>query len=598
MRASHNLALVSGQTQSASPEAARYELARTRPLVRTWIATIPEIRRRDVAAVFSRRAFIRFAGLIAPDAELTEPFAKLFGRLDGMAAGLADTIAIYAANLPPIEGAHYISSLYTTLLTARDRSALGAFYTPPALVNRLIALADEAGLDWRVARVLDPASGGGAFLLAAAARMRAALEGANPALILAQIGSRLSAFELDPHAAWFGQASLDLMLSDLSLEARRPVPKVVKVCDTLEEPPSASFDLVVGNPPYGRVTLTADQRTRFARGLYGHANLYGVFTDIAVRWARKNGLIAFLTPTSVLGGQYFAALRGLLASDAPPDAIDFVCSRKGVFEDALQETLLALYRKGGKPRPIQIHYLQVVSEREAVLRTNGTVTLPADPTSPWLAPRSPEQSRIAAAASKMPARLEDWGYRVSTGPLVWNRFKDQLRDRPGKNTYPLLWAEAVTTDGRFVYRAEKKNHAPYFSTKAGEEWLVVRSPSVLVQRTTAKEQPRRLIAAELPQSFLDAHGPVVVENHLNMVRPDCMTPAVSPAALAAVLNSDIVDQVFRCISGSVAVSAFELEAIPLPPVKAMVAIERLVARGASRTAIDAALAKLYGIETP
>jgi len=41
-------------------------------------------------------------------------------------------------------------------------------------------------------------------------------------------------------------------------------------------------------------------------------------------------------------------------------------------------------------------------------------------------------------------------------------------------------------------------------------------------------------------------------------------PKVLTAVLAALLNSAVVDQVFRCISGSVAVSAFELEALPLP----------------------------------
>jgi adenine-specific DNA-methyltransferase len=208
----------------------------------------------------------------------------------------------------------------------------------------------------------------------------------------------------------------------------------------------------------------------------------------------------------------------------------------------------------------------------------------------------PEQSEIAAAASKMPARLADWGYGVSTGPLVWNRFKEQLRSKSGRNVYPLIWAEAVTADGRFVYRAERRGHAPYFHAGKRDEWLIVRQPAVLVQRTTAKEQPRRLIAAELPASFLAEHGAVVVENHLNMVRAR-VAPKVSPAAVAAVLNSAVVDQVFRCISGSVAVSAFELEAIPLPSAKAMAAVEKLVSCGASRQAVEEALTKLYGLAT-
>ncbi|MFH7191489.1 methylase, partial [Klebsiella pneumoniae] len=81
------------------------------------------------------------------------------------------------------------------------------------------------------------------------------------------------------------------------------------------------------------------------------------------------------------------------------------------------------------------------------------------------------------------------------------------------------WAEAVTSDGRFVFRAEKKNHQPYFRALAPDGWLQVRTPCVLVQRTTAKEQSRRLIAAELPAAFIQQHKAVVVENHLNMIRP-------------------------------------------------------------------------------
>lgn len=116
-----------------------------------------------------------------------------------------------------------------------------------------------------------------------------------------------------------------------------------------------------------------------------------------------------------------------------------------------------------------------------------------------------------------------------------------------------------------------------------------------MQRTTAKEQARRLIAAELPQEFIDAQGGVIVENHLNMVRA-IGKPKVTPAAVAAVINSDVVDQVFRCISGSVAVSAFELEAIPLPPASAMAEIERLVAKDAPRATIERALRGLYGLK--
>ena len=576
-------------------EGRRIELARARVVARAWSETVSESRRKSQAALFSRGAIEAFAAVIVPDLALSAPFVTPRGKLDATARQLAVSIGREAAALPMLEGCHFLTSLYTTLLPGKERSALGAFYTPPALVQRLLDLASEGGVDWSTARVLDPASGGGAFLLEAAARMRRALDGSEPAFILAQLGNRLSGFELDPHAASLSQAALEIILSDLRIGSGRDMPVFVKVCDTLEETPAELYDLVIGNPPYGRVTLTAAQRARFARSLYGHANLYGVFTDIALRWARPGGVIAYLTPTSMLGGQYYAALRKLLADKAPPVAIDFVHARRGVFEDVLQETLLALYCKGGTRRRFQVHYLHVDNEREARLTKNGKVGLPTDASAPWLAPREPAHVGLIKAAEGMATRLADWGYGVSTGPLVWNRFKPQMRARAGRGLHPLIWAEAVTADGRFIFRANKRNHAPYFKPELGDGWLVVDRSCVLVQRTTAKEQDRRLIAAELSQAFIDAHGGVVVENHLNMVRT-IGAAKVSPAAVAAVLNSDIVDQVFRCISGSVAVSAFELESIPLPPASAMATIEKLVAKGASRGTVEKSLRALYGVK--
>ena len=538
---------------------------------------------------------IAFAVLTAPDLELSAPLAKPHGVLDAAAINLAQVIGSLAARLPVIEGAHAITGLYTVLLPTHQRGALGAFYTPPALAERLLDMAGEGGLDWATAKILDPSCGGGAFLLPAAHRLRQALGNCAPALALKQIGNRLLGLELDPHAATLAQWALEVLLADLAAATGRPIPILVRVGDTLEVAPNARYDLVVGNPPYGRVGLTPEQRQRFARSLYGHANLYGVFTDIALRWTRPGGLVAYLTPTSFLAGHYFSALRRLLAQEAPPIALDFVQARSGVFEDVLQETLLAVYKRGARPGRAQVHYLTVTDERQAALTRNGTIGLPKDPASPWLAPRTPEHSSLIVRLETMPERLAGLGYRVSTGPLVWNRFKDQLRLKGGtKDTYPLIWAEAVTADGRFVFRAERRNHEPFFKLKAGDAWLLVEQPCVLLQRTTAKEQARRLIAAELPATFIAQHGGVVVENHLNMIVPT-RSDAIAPGVIAALLNSQVVDQVFRCISGSVAVSAFELEAMPLPAASALAPLASLVARKASRQAIEAECLRLYGL---
>ena len=79
-----------------------------------------------------------------------------------------------------------------------------------------------------------------------------------------------------------------------------------------------------------------------------------------------------------------------------------------------------------------------------------------------------------------------------------------------------------------------------------------------------------------------------------MIKPIGGTPRVSPAIVAELLNSEVVDQLFRCIGGSVAVSAYELVALPLPPPDALEKFERLVEKRVNRRVLDRVVARLYG----
>ncbi len=164
--------------------------------------------------------------------------------------------------------------------------------------------------------------------------------------------------KLASSAAWMSQVFIDAVIAHLCGETTTRLRAVVHVCDSLEQKPACGgFDLVVGNPPYGRVTLSSAMREKFRRGLFGHANLYGVFTDLALRFTRPGGIIAYVTPTSFLSGEYFKTLRGLLGREAPPVSIDFIGERRGVFADVLQETMLATYRRGAGRSVGKVHFI-------------------------------------------------------------------------------------------------------------------------------------------------------------------------------------------------------------------------------------------------
>ncbi|HUZ12482.1 MAG TPA: N-6 DNA methylase [Caulobacteraceae bacterium] len=579
------------------PLSARSQLEDVRRRARCWAEGLCDESRVSMTSAFVRRSLLSYCTHARPGgAHLVD--WDIHPMLSDPAIQLAERAGNLARALPAVEALHRITGLYPSLQSHTHRTRFGSYYTPPVLSARLLNAAASAGVDWTSARILDPACGGATFLVQAARLLRRSLRDAHPAAVLEEIEARLCGFELDPGAAQIGQMALEVYLCDLANERGRKLGRIVHRCDSLNIMPSESFDLVIGNPPYGRVSLSAEQRARYSRGLYGHANLYGLFTDLALRWSTPDGVVAYITPTSFLSGQYFSSLRRLLLLESRPVSIEFVHARSGVFEDVLQETLLTVYsRNRAHPARPQVSSLDVVSELKADVVATGTIEAPSDGAAPWLAPRKPADRELIHGARALKTRLSHLGYRVSTGPLVWNRHKDQLTDTASTGAKPLIWAESVLPGGAFRHRAEKRSHALYFEPRAGDDWLILRRPCVLVQRTTAKEQARRLIAAELPAAFVDASSGVVVENHLNMLIAE-RAPAIPALVLVALFNSDVVDQLFRCMSGSVAVSAYELESLPLPGPSEMRKIAEFLAEGGGAAGLNARLRSLYGLAPP
>jgi adenine-specific DNA-methyltransferase len=552
----------------------------------------------EAARCFTYHLAQAYWGTVARDAGVphaVEAFGLRFGSIGKTARSAISAYGSSLAGMDISAASFEIGRFYMALLPAEFRAAQGIYYTPPTLVSRLLAMVEAEGIRWDTARAIDPACGGGAFVAPIVAKKIAALRRCSPQEVLQQINSTVRGLEIDPFAAWLSQFFAEIVALPLRQATGKSLARLVEVTDSLQPRPAdeGAFDVIIGNPPYSRVTLAPEMRRRYARSLYGHANLYGMFTDQALRFARTSGLVAYVTPTSFLGGQYFQNLRHTLRAEAGPARLEFVSERSGVFEDVLQETLLAVYRKGAASPAVSVSLLE--SQKEgAAPRALGDFPLPVDLRKPWLLPRTAAQRDIIVASRHLTHTLADYGYSVNTGPLVWNRHKAQMAATPGANRYPIVWAESVSADGVFAYRAEKKNHAPFLRWEGPQDdWLLTDRPCVLVQRTTSKEQSRRLICAVMPPSFLKRHRAVAVENHLNMVRASARKPRVSIEAIAAVLRSRIADELFRCINGSVAVSAYELESLPLPGPTGFAAIEGAIKAGESEDEIDALVGRLY-----
>jgi adenine-specific DNA-methyltransferase len=486
-----------------------------------------------------------------------------------------------------------LGQLYTRLLPKQHRSSNGIFYTPVALVQHLADRASAAGMDWLRGKVISPACGGGQFLVEDAKRMIAAMRDADPAIVIASIGARLRGWDTDPFACWLSQLVVEACLLPQVIASGKRLARITECRNSLLDDWSdheGTFDLINENPAFGKVKDTSEFRRLFGRSLHGHPNLYGMFMDLGAHLAKPNGgIIALVTPTSYLAGQYFKALRRTLAAVAPPVSVDLVESRRDVFPDVLQEVALSVFVRGTSRRATACSVVQVMPDGVRIADA-GMMRLPTSSMDPWLIARSPENVRLVSSMRAMPTRLMDWGYSVSTGPLVWDRAEKagRLHGIAGAGRVPVVWAEAVGRNGRFCPSYEQRADKAFYEPEPGKTANLVSDPCLLLKRTTAKEQDRRLVGAVLPESFLKAHSAVAVENHLNMVRAKTQPPKVPLQTLAAFFATDIADRVMRCISGSVAISAAEIEAMPLP------SANDLNAAMASQDP-EAALRNLYGV---
>lgn len=522
-------------------------------------------------------------------------------ELDFYSLKLSKEISNYFASLNIMEYAYLLGNLYTMLLPNSYRADNGVYYTPPALAERLLDMMAAEGADWATADILDPACGGGAFLVTVANRMLGdyRIKELPAESKLLHLEHQLAGMEIDKFAGWLTQVLLDIIVYPESIIAGRRLKAIIKIQDTIQYAlcEERKFDIIVGNPPYGRVKLDQDTRKTYARSLFGHANLYGLFIDASLRLIKPEGLVGFVTPTSFLGGKYFSNLRKLLTQKAPPLAIDFIAVRSGIFEQVLQETCLVTFGQNASQSVttsrINIENNTYNIERIGSFKVNRGIN-------PWIIAREPEEAEIVNKVRGLKTTLADYGYKVSTGQLVWNRMKDQITELPSEGSNPIIWAEAIASDGQFDFNYRYRNKLKYIKVRDNQDFLICNKSVVLVQRTTAKEQSRRLQTCVLPQAFINKWGGVVVENHVNIVYSIKDHPGISLKALSLLLNSQTVDRIFRCLSGSVAVSASELHALPLPPISKIKELEEVSVSGYnSKTTdemVEQIIIKAYGLE--
>jgi adenine-specific DNA-methyltransferase len=495
-----------------------------------------------------------------------------------------------------LEAGYQISLLYASLLHPDYCFSRGVFYTPMSIVRKMIDISATHGIDFKTAKVIDPSSGGAAFLSPLCRRMIDLERFPNPNDAVNDLTHRLKGVEVDPFAAWLSQFLLDCELALIVPSARRPR-AIVQIADALRisENEFGVYDMVIGNPPYGKIPIDPFLKERYEESLYGHVNIYQLFYHLGFLLAGDRGIVHFLTPTSFLGGHYFNRLRKFIGIQSWPTHFEFIKNREGVFEGVQQEVIASLFRKGIRRRKTKV-FVTDVNEQKTLMNSvkTGYAVIGKGYSAPWKLPRDAESGRILQSLPPNLGTLKDLGFRATTGYFVWNRNQERICSSKRGGVRPLIWSESIRSDGVFDFkRAIRKGRSVWVNPKGIENNLVT-AGTILVKRTTNKEQKRRLYPAVVSKEFAKKYKGFFVENHVNLIVRE-EDSDLKEDTLARFLGTRVVDTIFRCMSGTVAVSVSELMRLSMPDTESLMYFQELIECGEDEEIIEGAAEVLYGI---
>ena len=507
-----------------------------------------------------------------------------------------------------LDGAFWLSSAYALWVGDGVRTERAMFFTPPELSTRLIdnLVRNKASLTHHV--WMDPASGGAAFLAPVAMRMASELHdrGMRPKAILKHIAAHLIGNDIDPTLASMSTQFLRMALCKEITEAGfEPRFEVLKV-DALSRLKRyrSKIDVVICNPPYRK--MVAAEVSQHSGGyndvIVGQPNLYGLFFKLALQLLRQDGVAGLVTPTSFMSGLYFSPLRTYLLKNADTVQLDIVTKRDGIFAEAALETVISILKKQ-KPKATSTRKTRVFAfDKENGFTNIGHCVLPNSGLA-WPVPRDKGDAATIRAVNGTPFRLKDYGYRVRIGAFVWNRdqrktFRSIRGASKSRALIPLIWSSDIRQSGRLEFGRlhHEDDSAKFVDMGQKNHSSIVCRPCVALQRVTSPEQPRRLVGAPVSREFLQRYGGVVGENHVVFLEQVDSKPLLSPSQLAAVLRSEPIDRIFRCIAGAINVSVFELNQLPLPNPQVLAGLLR---KGMNvNDAIDNAFRKQHRVHRP
>ncbi|MEG1312539.1 MAG: Eco57I restriction-modification methylase domain-containing protein [Romboutsia sp.] len=333
------------------------------------------------------------------------------------------------------------------------------------------------------------------------------------------------------------------------------------------------YDIIIANPPYKKLTKSAEESIAMQSVVYGQPNIYFLFMAMAVQLLKLEGEMIFITPRSFTSGAYFKAFRNYFLDNINLTNIHIFNSRNDVFkgEEVLQETIItrSVKRLNNKSNLINITVSEGAdfeSSKKIIADCNDLVTNCDNRF--ILLPSSDEEVDILNTISQYKNNLISLGFKLKTGKVVDFRATDYLVNE-ANGAVPLFWADNFINNK--IVNVDNENNLRYvISNDKSKNILQENKDYILIKRFTSKEESRRIQAAIYNKKDFN-FDKIGIENHVNFIeKSDGLMTKEEQYGLFCIFNSTILDKYYRIVNGNTQVNATEFNAIPLPDINTII----------------------------
>ncbi|MHB9295132.1 hypothetical protein PilKf_00873 [Pillotina sp. SPG140] len=314
------------------------------------------------------------------------------------------------------------------------------------------------------------------------------------------------------------------------------------------------FDVVIGNPPYYVITNIRPDKTKL-ENIYsilksGRMNIYQLFFGRGETLLSPSGCMTFIHPKTLFADSYLSATRKYLLDNFKTFTLINIISRTDTFGAVLQSVVVSLWDKNRKTscrvaevsKKTEFENIQYLSlSHKDIVSQNGVFLV--------------SNNRIVYEIAKKCHTVKRAQLNFRTGNIEWNKYIKYLSSNRDNTSKRLIYAENIQ---RYYFaQSVKRKDTTFINGKL--QVPVLPCLSIFTQRTTAVEQPRRIIASIIDPKDFDIS--IVSENSTNIFECDDIKAAYY---ILGILNSKLIDFYFRLFNSNTHVSSGELNRLPLP----------------------------------